>query len=906
MSEIQIDAKGPSWHALPPGEIAAALESDPEGLPGQRAEARRARVGPNQLEEAPPPSALLTFAGQFRSPLIYILVAACAVTVALGKYVDAAVIAVILVLNAVIGFVQERKAEFSVRALMKLVSPKARILRDGREQEVDSRELVPGDLVLLESGTRVPADLRLVGTHALAIDESILTGESMPVHKHEAPLPSDTPLADRRNLAFAGTMVTTGRGRGFVVATGGRTELGKIAGEIREGPPPPTPLQQRMHQLGRLITWGVVVSCVVAFGVGVLLGRPVAEMFLTAVALAVAAVPEALPIVLTVTLAVGVGRMARRHAIVRRLPSIETLGSTTVIGSDKTGTLTENRMTVEEIWAGRRTFTLPMRPPGEALVEHHPLYLTLLAGALSNEADAFYEGDRLQTRGDPTEAALLVAADAVGLDHEALREEYRAFSEIPFEPERRYSASIRDRGHSRMVFVKGAPERVLRMCGSMLGDAGPQALDEAEISRQAEALGARGLRVLALAWSEDADRTRPPSELDTPDGLTFLGLVGMMDPPREGVREAVEGCRAAGMRVLMITGDHAVTAKAIARRLGLEAREALTGAQLDALDDRQFREAMGRTSVFARVSPEQKLRIVRALQAAGEVVAITGDGVNDAPALKAADIGVAMGRGGTDVAREAADVVLTDDNFVSIYAAVEEGRVVFDNLRKVIFFLLSAGAAEILVILAALGLGWPIPLLPAQLLWLNLVTNSLQDIALALEPGDKDVLQRRPRARGEGLVSGLLWERTALGGGVMAAATLLLYRWELDASGSVEGARTVALTAMVVMMALQVGNARSETESVFRRNPLSNPFLLVATVAALVLHVAALFIPPLQFVLRIAPITDAGTWLRIVAVSLSILVATELHKLVRRDKRRHVEPAARQGEGSVRQEEVPQ
>jgi Ca2+-transporting ATPase len=611
---------------------------------------------------------------------------------------------------------------------------------------------------------------------------------------------------------------------------------------------------------------------------------------MVAVGLAVAAVPEGLPVVFTITLALGVRRMARRQAIIRRLPAVETLGSTTVIGSDKTGTLTENRMTVQEVWAGGRLFKLddvgPAGEPAEpeALLDHRPLYLTLLAGVLANEAHVYQseDGGDLEIQGDPTEAALLIAAARCGLEHERVRERHRSCAEIPFESERQYSATVRLHKGESVLYAKGAPERMLVMSTAQLADTGPADLDGEAVMAAARDMASRGLRVLAMAYRPLPRVPEPGAPAPEPEALTFLGLQGMMDPPRRGVREAIAGCREAGIRVVMITGDHAATAQAIGAQLGLAAGgdPVLTGAELDRLDDDGLRRRVQEVPVYARVAPEHKLRVVRALQSHKEVVAVTGDGVNDAPALKAADIGIAMGKSGTDVAREASDMVLADDNFVSIYAAVEEGRITFDNVRKVTFFLVSTGVAAIVALLSALLLYWPLPFLPAQLLWLNLVTNGLQDVALAFEPGERGVLRRRPRRVGEGILSPLLWERTVLAGLVMAAGTLALFHWELRVTDSLPRAQTVALTTMVLFQMFHVGNSRSETESIFRRSPLLNPFLLVATVAALAVHVAALYLPWMQFILRVEPI-EAEAWIRIVAVASSIIVAVELHKLAR-------------------------
>jgi magnesium-transporting ATPase (P-type) len=885
-------ARGESWHALDPAEVEQRLDTGRHGLRAAEVRARLERHGPNQLEEEPRPSAVLVLLRQFRSPLVLILLAALIVTVLLGEHLDAAVIAAVLALNALIGFTQERKAEGAVRALMQLVVPHARVVRDGHELEVDSRELVPGDVVLLESGMRVPADLRIVAAHALQVDESLLTGESVPVTKRVAPVSEDVALPDRSCMAYTGATVTAGRATGIVVATGAATELGAIAGLMRGEHETATPLQRSMDHFAKAIGLVVGAAAVVAFVSGVALGESVEDMFLVAVALAVAAIPEGLPVAVTITLAVGVRRMAHRNAIVRRLPAVETLGSTTVIGSDKTGTLTENRMTVEEIWTADHHFVLGGggRDGGflegdepAAIEDERALHLTLLTGVLTNEAEVHRSDGRLIGVGDPTEVALLVSALTAGLEAHDVRAAYPTFAEIPFEPAQQYSASVRSRHGRHTVFVKGAPERVVAMCSTILTDDGPVPIDPAVATEAARRLAARGQRVLAFAYRPLRDPLTDP-DLDEPDGLTLLGLQAMIDPPRAGVQDAIAGCQDAGIRVVMITGDHVETARAIADKLGISrpgADLAVTGAELADLDDDGLTGRADRTAVYARVSPEDKLRIVRALQRRGEIVAVTGDGVNDAPALKAAQIGIAMGENGTDVAREAAEMVLADDNFVSLVAAVEQGRVTFDNIRKVTFFLISTGAGTITAILVAVWLQWPLVLVPAQLLWLNLVTNGLQDVALAFEPGEKGVLRRPPRSTRGGVLDRLMWERVAIAGLVMGAGALLMFRMELDATDSLVRAQTVALTTMVVFQVFQVGNARSETESVLRRSPLSNRFLLVATIASLGVHVAALYLPPTQYMLRVEPI-ELTTWLRIVAVATTILVAMELHKLLRR------------------------
>lgn len=864
------------WHTLGEEEVAARLTSPEAGLDEAEAAARIARYGENSLPEPEPPGPLLIFARQFMSPLIYILVAAGLVTAFLEEWIDTGIILAVVLLNAIIGTIQESGAERAVRSLSALLSHKAAVIRGGQPVHLESRLLVPGDRVLLESGVRVPADIRLFSANNLLIDEAILTGEAAAASKKAGTALADAPLGDQFNMARAGTIVRSGRAMGVVVATGSETEVGKIAESMRQEQSPQTPLQHRLGRLAQMIGLAVGLTALLSFAIGTAQGKSGAEMLKVGVALAVSATPEGLPVAFTITLAVGVRRMATRKAIVRHLPAVETLGSTTVIGSDKTGTLTQNEMTVLEVWTVAGTHL----PGKEPVSPGSPLERTLIAGVVANEASLSREGDEWVPDGDPTETALLVAAEAFGLDHEQVRASYAPVFDIPFEPELRYSGAVREQAGTRILFVKGAPERILEMCTAIEHQGHSEPIDRAAIQDATDAAAAGGLRVLAMAYGEAPGGEAPPGE---PSGLTYLGFEAMMDPPREGVLEAVRGCQQAGIRVVMITGDHASTALAIARQVGIAAGEGalVEGREIESMTDEELQERMRHATVCARMSPDHKLRVVQAFQREGNVVAVTGDGVNDAPALRVADLGVAMGRSGTDVAREAADMVLADDNFVSIYAAVSEGRTTFDNIRNVTFFLVSTGAAEIAIIIAALVMDWDIPLLAAQLLWLNLVTNGLQDVALAFEPGDRDVLRRRPRALREGILSRLLWERVLLTAIVMGAGTLLLFRWELDSGQSLEYARSVALTGLVVFEVFHVGNSRSEYISAFRKSVFSNRFLLVATATALTVHVAALYLSPTQYILRVEPI-DLESWVRIVLVGSTILVAVELHKLLRR------------------------
>ncbi len=880
------------WHAMDEAAVLATVDSPESGLDPREAAERLARYGENALPEPAPPGPLVIFARQFMSPLIYILVAAACVTALLEEWIDTGIILAVVLLNAIIGLLQESGAERAVRSLSALLSHRAVVVRGGQPVHVESRFLVPGDRVLLESGVRVPADIRLLDAQNLLIEEAILTGESAAAAKHPGIAPADAPIGDRFNMAHAGTIVRAGRASGVVVATGPATAVGQIAETMRREKTPPTPLQQRLGRLAALIGIAVAVVSILSFAIGIYQGNPGSEMLKVTVALAVSATPEGLPVAFTITLAIGVRRMASRKAIIRHLPAVETLGSTTVIGSDKTGTLTQNEMTVLEVWTADGSHV----PGAEAAPQGSALQLTLIAGVLANEARLVRGDGGWIPEGDPTETALLVAAEGFGIDHVSTRAVYRPVFDVPFEPELRYSGSVREIAGTRLFFVKGAPERVLEMCDTMHVAGRREPVERERVRAAADAAAARGLRVIAMAYGELGRDEEPPRD---PTGLTYVGFEAMMDPPREGVPAAVRGCLDAGIRVVMITGDHASTALAIARQLGIagEASTAIEGREIQQMSDDELGERMKTVTVCARMSPEHKLRVVQALQREGHVVAVTGDGVNDAPALRVADLGIAMGLSGTDVAREAADMVLADDNFVSIYAAVSQGRVTFDNIRNVSFFLLSTGAAEIAFIVVALLLGWDVPLIAAQLLWLNMVTNGLQDVALAFEPGDRDILQRPPRARSEGILSRLLWERTALTALVMGGGILALFRWELNAGHSLEYARSVALTGLVMFEVFHVGNCRSEYLSAFRKSPFSNRFLLIATAAAVGVHVAALYLPPTQYILRVEPI-GFDAWLRIIAVASTILVAIELHKLARPRPRRPRQPLLATASGS--------
>ncbi|HSQ69685.1 MAG TPA: HAD-IC family P-type ATPase [Steroidobacteraceae bacterium] len=890
---------GTPAHAQTSAEALALLRSRPEGLRPEEAVERLARYGSNALPRAPPRRLAAIFWGQFKSPLIYVLLFAAVLSLGLEEYTDAAFIAGVLLVNALIGTAQEFGAQRSAESLSKLVTSRATVKRAGEVREVNAEELVPGDIVLLDSGARVPADLRLLDVQRLSIDESLLTGESDAVNKRpEAVLPEDTATADRINIAFAGTIVGSGRGRGLVVATGGQTALGRIASDVLGRDTGKPPLVLRMERFTVRIAIAVAVAALSLAAVSLARGVPLAEIFMLAVALAVSAIPEGLPVALTVALAVGLQRMARRNVIVRRLVAVEALGSCTCIASDKTGTLTVNQLTV-------RVVQLPDQPPwiitGEGLVPEgtfvlpegahrtrHEQQLAELctSGALANEAVLARRDGEWSGRGDTVDLALLVLARKAGLAREQLEAQAPELASIAYEPALRFSAALNGREGCTVASVKGALETLLPMCSRMLSADGPVAIEPEQLRAQGVALAREGYRVLALAAGELPEGRPENFCREDLAGLTFLGLVGMTDPLRPEALAAVEACEAAGVDVRMITGDDPETALAIARDLGLaQQREAVvTGRELQeatADGDREFDARCNPARVFARVEPHQKLEIVQSLQRGGQFVAVTGDGVNDAPALRAAQVGVAMGRSGTDVARETAEIILTDDNFASVVAGVEEGRIAYGNIRKVIFLLISTGAAEIVLFMLAVIAGLPLPLLAVQLLWLNLVTNGIQDVALAFEPGEGDELRRPPRPPNESIFNRIMIERVSISALVMGVIAFLYFQHALATGQGVEEARNSTLLLMVLFENMQAFNSRSETKSIFVHNPLRNKILLFGTVIAQLVHIGAMYTPGLSEVLGVAPVS-LDHWLELLLLAFSLVAVMELQKLLTR------------------------
>lgn len=878
------------WHAQPLATVLTELDTTEQGLSSEEAQTRLRRYGKNSLPQQPPPTWWQIFARQFQSPLIYVLVAAAVVAIIVGDAKDAGFIAAVLLINAAIGAYQEFRAEQSSRALQQLLHIHASTIRDNEVVEIDAEDIVPGDIVWLESGNRVPADLRLISSHGLEIDQSLLTGESLGVPKDAAWTGDElVPVADRLNLVYAASIVVRGRAKAVVISTGSATVVGQLAKDVLSATGGKAPLLQRMERFSHTIAYAVLVAVAFVTLLGVLVQQQsIAEMFMFGVALAVSAIPEGLPAALTVALAIATTRMARRGAIVRRLAAVEGLGSCTMIASDKTGTLTCNELTVRSVrLADGRELAVTgegFTPDGDVLLaatnqpvaDEAALLRTVQAAILCNEADLHRRDEGWAWRGDATDIALLSLGQKLGLSREALLSELPQVNEIPFEPEYQFAATYHRTLDSTCVFVKGAPERVLAMC-EWSAD-GPH---RAELQEAAEAMAALGYRVLGIAEGSapaDLSEDEPPEH---PQGLRFLGFVGMIDPLRPGVREAVENCHRAGITVCMITGDHPITALAISRDLGLASRpdQVLAGSELAEMTADEVRAAISRVRVFARVTPRQKLELVEAAREQGHFVAVTGDGVNDAPALRSANIGVAMGKSGTDVAREAAEVVISDDNFATIVAGVEEGRVAYDNVRKVIYLLVSTGAAEVLLVGGAFAMGTllPLPLLPVQLLWLNLVTNGIQGIALAFEPGEQGILQRQPRSPQEPIFDRLMVERTVVAAAVMAVVGLAAFWWMMHTGWTEYSARNAMLLLLVLFENIHIGNCRSEVKSAFRLSPLRSPFLLAGAVAAFLVHVAAMYTPFFQSVLRTEPVS-LQTWLVLFALAMTVLVTIEIHK----------------------------
>ncbi len=890
-----MESSGVNWHELDAKDALKKLGTSEKGLSESEAEARLARFGYNELQKRKGISKLQIFIEQFKNLLIIILIAATIFSALVGEMVDAAAIIAIVILNAIFGFIQEFKAEKTIEALKKLTSPEAIVIRGDKEMKIESRMLVPGDIVILEEGTRVPADMRLISEAELKIDEAILTGESVPANKQTEPLKSAS-VADRKDLAYMGTLVTYGHGTGVVIATGMNTEMGKIAQVVQEEEEQATPLQKKIAAFGKVLGIIIMVICalVVVMGIareGPLAGKPLTEtllvtMVITGIALAVAAIPEGLPAVMTITLAIGLQRLAKRNALMRKLPAVEALGSTTVICSDKTGTLTKNEMTISELWCSDKTIEVTgegYKPEGRFLIDKKEIdaktmegvSLMLRAGTLCTNASLTKKGEEYMIIGDPTEGSIIVTAKKAGLDKAQMEAEFRRVHEMPFSSERKMMSTI-NMVHERryMACVKGAPETIVELCETLLVDGKPAKLSrewKEKISAKNADMTSRALRVLAIAYKEMPAADAKSAERE----LTFLGLVGMIDPPREDAIESVKECKKAGIRVVMITGDHRNTAAAVAKQLGLlEDGRVLTGEDLEKMQEGALEKIVGEVSVYARVNPLQKVMIVDALQRRGEIVAMTGDGVNDAPALKKADIGIAMGIKGTDVAKEASKMILKDDNFVSIVSAVREGRGIYDNIKKFIQYLLSCNVGEVMVVFFALLIGFQnpataeiiLPLTAIQLLWINLLTDGLPALAIGVDPASPRIMERPPRDPKENILTKSMLIEILVFGTVMCAGTLFLFDYNLPQGAA--KAITVAFTAVVMFEMVRTESVRMKYKIGF----FSNRKLLLAIASSIILQLVVVYTPFLQPVFGTTALGPVE-WIEIIGASCGVYVA---------------------------------
>lgn len=868
---------------LTPEQVEKLFDTDvSQGLSTAKAAAAREKYGLNEFTRKKHKTIFQKFLDQFKSFMIIVLLVAAIISGVVGYinhegYSDAIIILAIIVLNACIGVAQEAKAEKSLEALEKLSSPQCKVFRGGKMEIIESRDLVPGDVVILETGDSVPADMRLVEAINLQIQEAALTGESMPSEKNIAAIEGEAGVGDRSDMAFASTSVTYGRGKGIVTATGMATEVGKIAALIQSVRDVKTPMQKRLDKLGQILAFAALIICALIFGIGVLYGRGILDMFMIAVSLAVAAIPEGLPAVSTIVLAFGVQRMVKRHAIVRKLPSVETLGSTQIICSDKTGTLTQNRMTVVKIFhsGGEYTVEEMMVTPDEDDKQLSESAVLVNDAKMSRDDNGKWE-----TKGDPTETALVDLAIRLGLVKEDVDKEYPRVAEIPFDSERKMMATIHKSKDSKLtVAVKGGLDEVLACCDRIyehgelrpLTDADRKKIDEANLD-----MARNALRVLAIAMNQIDELPKEVNPSTIERNLVFVGLMGMIDPPREEVKVAVHRCKTAGIKPVMITGDHKITATAIATQLGImeEGDQAVSGAELEVMDDEQLRTTVTHTSVFARVSPEHKVRIVKAFQANGKIVAMTGDGVNDAPALKLADIGVAMGITGTDVSKEAADVVLTDDNFATIVTAVEEGRRIYDNILKVIQFLLSTNFGEVLVLLVAVLLNWESPLLPIHILWINLVTDSLPGLAMCVDPANPHIMERKPIDSRQGIMNRTFATRIILQGFMIGGLSLTAY--QIGLPDGIEAARTMTFGVLALSQVSMAFAIRTNTRSAFKVM-FNNKILLGALVIVAAMMLVVMEVPALFGIFRVVGLNGIE-WLWVAVLSLAPLVVTEIIK----------------------------
>lgn len=883
------------WHHIDRNEVSKLLGiTNGKGLDQFEAEQRLKHFGENAITGKRAKTGFERLLLQFHQPLVYILLAACLVTGFLGEWVDTFVILGVVMVNAVVGYIQESKAVKALDSLSATLSIEANVFRAGKAIRIPATQVVPGDILLLRSGDKVAADARILSTKELRIDESTLTGESVPVDKDEDALSPDTILAERKCMAYAGTLVSFGQGRAIVVATGNKTEIGRISGLIEAADELDTPLTQKITRFSHMLLIAILVLASASFVLGFLRNEPMNEVFMAAVALAVGAIPEGLPAAVTIILALGVSRMARRKAIIRKLPAVETLGGTTVICSDKTGTLTENQMTVQSVFSGGLSYSVSgtgYGPEGAisalegAAEKNTALDECFRSGLLCNDASIYHNRGRYGVEGDPTEGALVVSAQKHGLDRDKENDVFKRVDELPFESEWQYMATLHEKDGSRVVYIKGAVEKVLECCmDAMLASGETSTLDVETVVASQHEMASNGLRVLAFARKElpaDGELVRT----DACMGMTFVGLQGMIDPPREEAKAAIAACQHAGVKVKMITGDHALTAEAIGLRLGLRGGDCsigedcpvMTGSEIADLSDEELIQRVPDIPVFARVSPEQKLRLVMALQKNGEVCAMTGDGVNDAPALKQADIGVAMGITGTEVAKEAADMVLTDDNFATIEAAVEEGRGVFANLVKFIAWTLPTNAGEGLVILTAIMFGATLPIVPVQILWINMTTAACLGMMLAFEPKEPGIMDRPPRKPDRSILDKVILRRVGIVSALLLVSAFGLFEWELSNGASVEKARTMAVNVFVVVEAFYLFNSRSFSRSPFELGFTSNNWVIGGFVSMMLLQLLFTYAPVMNTLFASAPI-DFLDWIKIIACGVAVYFIVEFDK----------------------------
>jgi len=885
-----------SWHTKTVPEVLLVLRSREHGLTKEEATERFQEYGFNKLPEGKVDGLLLIFLRQFKSPLIYILFAAAGIVFAMGEVIDASIIFAVLLFNAIVGTIQEGKAQNTLLALKKFAETSATVLRSGMELIVSDTEVMPGDIIVLQEGEKVPADARIIFSNTLKVDEASLTGESEPVTKTDTVMPADNlPVADQKNMVFKGTHILSGNGTAVVVATGLATEIGKIAQKI-SSIDTEIPLKANIRYLSRVIIIMVAVISTSLIVLGVLSGKSIKEMFTTAVALSVSIIPEGLPIVMTLVLATGVRRMSKRNVLMKRLQAVEALGQTKIIAVDKTGTLTRNEMVIQRVYVDGKIFDITgsgYEPKGEVIFNgktidplNHPelLFSGRIAAFCANARLSFLEETNTwKIAGDPTEAAMLVLSEKIGFRHEALEQETPKIFELPLDYQKKYHATIRAVDGKNFITIVGAPEKVLELCKNIWHKNGTETLSgekKKELESVFNNLAQGGFRVVAYAINPDTERSVNGNAMPL---LTFVGFFGMNDALRPEVKEAMQRVRAADMRVVMITGDHRLTAQAIAKEADIwrEGDNVLTGEEIDKMSDDELAEKLARSSVCARVTPDHKLRIIQVYRKRGEIVAMTGDGVNDAPSLVAADLGVAMGKIGTEVAKEASDIILLDDNFASIVSAAEEGRGIYKTIKKVILYLFSTSAGEVLVVTGALVLGYPLPLLAAQIIWLNFVTDGFLDVALAMEPKEKGLLQGKFERPKKWIVDGLMAQRMFFMALPMAIGTLYLFKGYFETD--LTKALTISLTTLAVFQWFNAWNCRSESKSIFQMNPFSNMFLVGATVIIIFLQFAALYTPFLQKILHTTPLS-LSEWLIIIPIAGSIILVEEIRKFFYRRK----------------------